>query len=40
LLRAYFLLSFTLPAELRALARAHQTLVYGVLSSRLIPECP
>src|ERR671919_426430 len=28
---AYFLLTFTLPAELRALARAHQKLVYGVL---------
>lgn len=27
---AYFLLTFTLPAELRALARAHQKLVYGV----------
>lgn len=28
---AYFLLTFTLPAELRALARAHQKLVYGLL---------
>jgi hypothetical protein len=28
---AYFLLTFTLPAELRALAYAHQKLVYGVL---------
>lgn len=28
---AYFLLTFTLPAELRALARAHQRIVYGVL---------
>jgi len=28
---AYFLLTFTLPAELRALARAHQTLAYGLL---------
>jgi len=27
----YFLLSFTLPAELRALARAHQKFVYGEL---------
>ncbi len=27
---AYFLLTFTLPAELRALARAHQKLVYGL----------
>src|SRR6266545_3037050 len=27
----YFLLTFTLPAELRALARAHQKRVYGVL---------
>src|SRR6266508_1764047 len=27
----YFLLTFTLPAELRALARAHQKIVYGVL---------
>jgi len=28
---AYFLLTFTLPAELRALARAHQPLIYGLL---------
>jgi len=28
---AYFLLTFTLPAELRALARAHQKLLYGLL---------
>ncbi len=28
---AYFLLTFTLPAELRALARAQQKIVYGVL---------
>jgi hypothetical protein len=28
---AYFLLTFTLPAELRALARAHQKVVYGLL---------
>jgi hypothetical protein len=28
---AYFLLTFTLPADLRALARAHQKIVYGVL---------
>jgi Putative transposase/Transposase zinc-binding domain len=28
---AYFLLTFTLPAELRALARAHQKIVYRVL---------
>jgi len=28
---AYFLLTFTLPAELRALARAHQKFVYGEL---------
>jgi hypothetical protein len=28
---AYFLLTFTLPAELRALARTHQKLVYGIL---------
>ena len=28
---AYYLLTFTLPADLRAVARAHQKLVYGVL---------
>ena len=28
---AYYLLTFTLPGDLRALARAHQKLVYGVL---------
>ena len=28
---AYFLLTFTLPSDLRALARAHQKIVYGVL---------
>jgi hypothetical protein len=28
---AYFLLTFTLPAELRALARAHQKVIYGLL---------
>ena len=27
----YYLLTFTLPSELRALARAHQTVVYGLL---------
>lgn len=27
----YFLLTFTLPSELRALARSHQKLVYGLL---------
>lgn len=29
----YYLLTFTLPSELRALARSHQKLVYGLLLS-------
>jgi hypothetical protein len=37
---AYFLLTFTVPAELRALARAHQKIVYGVLMTAAAAALP